>query len=86
MNPYSLQAACAPRARFRPIRSHKAQFGVLRRPPPAIACRARMGFCIFNNVAVAARHALAAHGLERVAMSTSVPGAHRWTLRATSRC
>ena len=25
-----------------------------------------MGFCLFNNIAVAARHALEAHGLERV--------------------
>jgi acetoin utilization deacetylase AcuC-like enzyme len=39
------------------------------RPPGHHACRARpMGFCIFNNVAVAARHALHAHGLERIAI------------------
>jgi len=39
------------------------------RPPGHHACRARpMGFCIFNNVAVAAAHALEAHGLERVAI------------------
>jgi acetoin utilization deacetylase AcuC-like enzyme len=37
------------------------------RPPGHHACRARpMGFCIFNNVAVAARHAMHAHGVERV--------------------
>ena len=39
------------------------------RPPGHHACRARpMGFCIFNNVAVAARHARHAHGVERVAI------------------
>jgi acetoin utilization deacetylase AcuC-like enzyme len=37
------------------------------RPPGHHAEPARaMGFCIFNNVAVAARHALDEHGLERV--------------------
>ena len=39
------------------------------RPPGHHALRARsMGFCIFNNVAVAARHAVHAHGLERIAI------------------
>ena len=39
------------------------------RPPGHHATRSRpMGFCLFNNVAVGAMHALEAHGLERVAV------------------
>jgi acetoin utilization deacetylase AcuC-like enzyme len=39
------------------------------RPPGHHATRNRaMGFCFFNNIAVAAKHALEAHGLERVAI------------------
>ena len=39
------------------------------RPPGHHACRSRaMGFCLFNNVAVAAAHAMEQHGLERVAI------------------
>jgi acetoin utilization deacetylase AcuC-like enzyme len=74
MNPWTLQAAL--RAAGAAVlatdlvlkeKSNAAFCAV--RPPGHHACRARpMGFCIFNNVAVAARHAVHAHGLERVAI------------------
>lgn len=39
------------------------------RPPGHHAERAKpMGFCFFNNIAVAARHAIEVHGLERVSI------------------
>ena len=44
----------------------KNAFCALRPPGHHASSERGMGFCLFNNVAVAARHAQAAHGVERV--------------------
>jgi acetoin utilization deacetylase AcuC-like enzyme len=43
-------------------------FGVVRPPGHHAEPERAMGFCLFNSIAVAALHAQAAHGLERVAV------------------
>jgi acetoin utilization deacetylase AcuC-like enzyme len=49
------------------LRGETARTFAAGRPPGHHATRSRaMGFCLFNNVALAALQALAAHGLERV--------------------
>jgi acetoin utilization deacetylase AcuC-like enzyme len=74
MNPHSLTAAlraagAAVLGTDLVMRGEAANAFCSVRPPGHHACRARpMGFCIFNNVAVAARHAIAEHGIERVAI------------------
>ena len=44
-------------------------FCAVRPPGHHATANQAMGFCLFNNVAVGAMHALAAHGLERVAIA-----------------
>lgn len=74
MNPHSLDAAYhaaggAVMAVDRILRGEVRNAFVACRPPGHHATRDRaMGFCLFNNVAVAAAHALEQHGLERIAI------------------
>jgi acetoin utilization deacetylase AcuC-like enzyme len=46
----------------------KNAFAALRPPGHHAGTASPMGFCFFNNAAIAARHAQAAHGAERVAI------------------
>ncbi|MGD8235765.1 MAG: histone deacetylase family protein, partial [Chromatiales bacterium] len=74
MNPHSLEAALhAAGANVQAVdmvmagEARRAFCAV--RPPGHHAGRDRaMGFCIFNNIAVGAAHAITVHGLERVAI------------------
>lgn len=45
---------------------HRRVFALVRPPGHHAEAQAAMGFCLFNNVAVGAEHALAEHGVERV--------------------
>jgi acetoin utilization deacetylase AcuC-like enzyme len=75
MNPFSYQAALRAAGAVvlgvDLVMGNKAENAFCNiRPPGHHAERARaMGFCIFNNVAVGAAHAMAKHGLQRVAIA-----------------
>ena len=74
MNPHTLEAARhaaggAVMAVDLVMRGEVSNAFIACRPPGHHATRSQaMGFCIFNNVAVAAAHAVEQHGLERVAI------------------
>ena len=74
MNPYTVRAAlraagAAVQATDLVLAGNVPSAFCCVRPPGHHAERsAAMGYCFFNNVAVGIRHALSAHGLERVAL------------------
>ena len=74
LNAYSLQAALraaglAVAATDAVIGGHVENAFCAIRPPGHHARQSTpMGFCLFNNVAIAARHAMHVHGLERIAI------------------
>ncbi len=67
----ALRAAGAGVAAVDAVLSGQARraFCAVRPPGHHATASAAMGFCLFNNIAVAARHAIDAHGLERVAIA-----------------
>lgn len=75
MNPYTLEAALrAAGAVIQAVdlvvgREASRAFCNVRPPGHHAERRRAMGFCFFNNVAVGAAHALAEHGLSRVAIA-----------------
>ena len=74
MNPHTLQAALRAAgavvdATDRVVGAEIANAFCAVRPPGHHACTsAAMGFCFFNSIAVGARHAVEAHGVQRVAI------------------